>query len=66
MALAYGQVNASFFGCVSGDQSSSSCRLKIGLQVCSSSNAPKKGMANVEKTLPTEMIKPEPPSQLTS
>jgi hypothetical protein len=41
MALAYGQVNDRKV--VSGDQSSSSCRLKIGLQVCSSSNAPKAG-----------------------
>src|SRR5438874_11116039 len=65
MALAYGQVNASCFGCVSGDQSSSGGRLKTGRQVCSSSNAPNRGMANVEKTLPTEMIRPKPRSQLT-
>src|SRR5437588_6315944 len=43
MALAYGQVNASSFGCVSGDQSSSGGRLKTGRQVCSSSNAPQQG-----------------------
>ena len=48
MALAYGQVNASFYEVgVSGDQSSSSVPVKNGRQVSSPSNAPgKRGMAN--------------------
>jgi hypothetical protein len=43
MALAYGQVKASFAGALSGDKSSSKRRLKNGQQVCSSSNAPNQG-----------------------
>jgi hypothetical protein len=64
MALAYGQVNDQKV--VSGDQSSSRVPVKCrstGLLFVQCS--PKRGMANVAKTLPTEMIKPEPPSQLT-
>jgi hypothetical protein len=54
MALAYGQVNASFCGVVSGDQSSSKRRLKNGQQVCSASNAPTLGHGERAKTLPTQ------------
>jgi hypothetical protein len=52
MALAYGQVN-DLLRVVSGDQSSSDCRLKNGQQVCSSSNAPK-GHGQRAKTLLAE------------
>jgi hypothetical protein len=49
MALAYGQVNASFAGVVSGDQSSSKRRLKNGRQDCSASNAPNQGHGQLGK-----------------
>lgn len=55
VALAYGQVNDSFAGFVSGDQSSSgSVNTKVVEQVSSPSNAPKKGHGERAKTLPTE------------
>jgi hypothetical protein len=53
VALAYGQVNASFAGFVSGDQSSSRSVEEGGQQVCSASNAPTSGDGERAKTLPT-------------
>jgi hypothetical protein len=54
VAFAYGQVNDSFVGCVSGDQSSSGSVEEGGQQVCSPSNAPPKGNGERAKTLPTK------------
>jgi hypothetical protein len=55
VALAYSQVNDSFCGFVSGDQSSSEGGLqKMGRLVCSASNAPQEeGDGERAKTLPT-------------
>jgi hypothetical protein len=53
VALAYSQVNDSFGGFVSGDQSSSWPVIKKGRQVCSPSNAPQ-GHGEHAKTLPTQ------------
>jgi hypothetical protein len=54
MALAYGQVNDSFGGFVSGDKSSSLAGEKKGQQVFSPSNAPTRGDGEHAKTLPTK------------
>jgi hypothetical protein len=54
MALAYGQVNDSFAGFVSGDKSSSLAGEKKGQQVFSPSNAPTRGDGELAKTLPTK------------
>jgi hypothetical protein len=53
VALAYGQVNASFAGFVSGDQSSSWSVKEAAQQVYSPSNAPTRGDGERAKTLPT-------------
>jgi len=54
MALAYSQVNDSFAGFVSGDQSSSWPVNRRGQQVSSASNAPTRGDGERAKTLPTQ------------
>jgi hypothetical protein len=54
VALAYGQVNDSFGGFVSGDQSSSWPVKEAARQVSSPSNAPTRGDGERAKTLSTE------------